>query len=389
MGGEKKALIESQERGWDEMVKHVCVECVDDVFLASLVDGSAHHIGCDYCGAPSAPTAEVSCILDAINTGIHYAFNDEGNAGAPYSRDVPIEYLSTQEVLEATLSNEGVNWCVDLLDDVTNALHEECWVEAPEGDFFGSYTHQRYRWSWASFVSEVKYQSRFHFHIDKSVDEYGDRSISPAEMLGFLGHVFERNQMVKTISADAMFLRVRKGAWPLLADEAGPPPHTKATGGRMNPAGIPYLYLAFDQPTALAEARSMVGEEVTRSQWQPSRELRVLDLTHQPQCMSIFEGRDPTQDHVIFLSHFLEEISKPLGKDDLPEIEYAPTQLVCEYLAQVFLPDGQPLDGLIYPSALTAGKNLVLFPDRGQRYVESSLKRFGVVKFQSAEVIKA
>lgn len=156
----------------------------------------------------------------------------------------------------------------------------------------------------------------------------------------------------------------------------------------MNPAGIPYLYLAFDQPTALDEARAVVGDDVTVSRWQPSRELRVLDLTHQPQCMSIFEGRDTTQDHVIFLWHFLEDISKPLGKDDIPEIEYVPTQLVCEYLAQVFSPDGKPLDGLIYPSALTAGKNLVLFPERGQRYVKSSLERFGMVKFQSAEVIK-
>ena len=127
---------------------------------------------------------------------------------------------------------------------------------------------------------------------------------------------------------------------------------------------------------------------MTVSRWQPNRELRVLDLTYQPLCMSIFEGRDPAQDHVIFLSHFLDDISKPLGKDDIPEIEYVPTQLVCEYLAQVYAPNEQPLDGLIYPSALTKGKNLVLFPERGQRSSKTSLHRFGMVKFQSAEVIK-
>lgn len=389
MGRAKQAWMEAQDRGWDGLDRHVCVDCVDDVYLASLVDASAHHTGCDYCGNTDVSTAEVSCILDAVKTGIHYGFNDEANAGVPYSKDFPIEYLSTQDVLEGTLSNEGVNWCNELIEDVAGALHEVGWVEAPEGDFFGSYGHQRYRWSWSAFVAAVKHQSRFHFHVDKSVDEYGDRPISPAEMLGFLGHVFEHNQMVQTISADAVFLRVRKGVWPLLAGEAGPPPHTKATGGRMNPAGIPYLYLAFDQTTALHEARAVVGDAVTVSRWQPSRELRVLDLTHQPKCMSIFEGRDPTQDYAIFLWHFLEDISKPLCKDDIPEIEYVPTQLVCEYLAQVFSPDGKPLDGLIYPSALTAGKNFVLFPERGQRYVKSSLESFGMVKFQSAEVIKA
>jgi hypothetical protein len=389
MGRAKQAWFEAQERGWDELDKLVCAGCVDDVYLAILIKASAHHKGCDYCADTDVPTAEVSCILDAVNTGIHYAFNDEANAGAPYSKDFSIEYLSTQDVLEETLSSEGVNWCDELIEDVAGALHDVGWVEAPEGEFLGSYEHQRYRWSWAAFVSVVKHQSRFHFHIDKSVDDYGERPISPAEMLGFLGHVFEHNQMVQTISADAVFLRVRKGVWPLLADEAGPPPHTKATGGRMNPAGIPYLYLAFDERTALAEARAVVAEDVTISQWQPSRELRMLDLTHQPQCMSIFEGHDPAQDHVVFLRHFVDDIRKPVGKDDLPEIEYVPTQLVCEYLAQVFSIDGKPLDGLIYISALTPGKNLVLFPERTQWHTESSLKRFGTVKFQSAKVIKA
>ena len=388
MGIAKQAWLEAQERGWDELDKHVCADCVDDVYLATLVNASAHHTGCDYCGDTGVPTAEVSCILDAVNTGIHYAFNDEANAGAPYSKDFSIEYLSTFDVLAQTLSSEGVNWCNELIEDVAGALREDGWVKAPEGDFFGSYGHQRYRWSWAAFVSAVKHQSRFHFHVEKSVDEYGERAISPAEMLGFLGHVFVHNQMVQTISAEAVFLRVRKGVWPLIADKAGPPPHTKASAGRMNPAGIPYLYLAFDQATALAEARAVVGEDVMVSRWQPSRELRVLNLTHQPQCMSIFEGRDPTQDHVIFLWHFMADICKPLAKDDIPEIEYVPTQLVCEYLAQVFSPDGKPLDGLIYPSALTTGKNLVLFPERRQRYLDSSLQRFGMVKFQSAEVIK-
>jgi len=388
MGRAKQAWIEAQERGWDELDKHVCANCVHDFYLASLVDAAASHMGCNYCGE-HVPTAEVSCILDAVVTGIHYAFNDEASAGAPYSKDFPIEYFSTQDVLEETLSYEGVIWSNELIEDVAGALHEVGWVEAPEGDFFGSYAHQRYRWSWAAFVSAVKHQSRFHFHVDKSEDDYGERPISPAEMLSFLGHVFEYNEMVQTISTEAVFQRVRKGAWPLVALEAGPPPYTKATAGRMNPAGIPYLYLAFDQRTALAEARAVVGEEVTVSQWQPSRELRVLDLTHQPQCMSIFAGHDPAQDHVIFLRHFIEDIRKPVGEDDLLEIEYVPTQLVCEYLAQVFSTGGKPLDGLIYPSALTAGKNLVLFPDRAQWHTESSLKRFGMVKFQSAKVIKA
>lgn len=381
-------MMEAEKRGWDEVDKHVCGDCVGHPFLATLVGGAVCHSSCDYCMA-SKPSVEVSSILGAICQGIQYRFNDAPNAGVPYDKELPYESWSSYDVLDATLGYEGVTWPDELFEDVTYALHDRCWVEAPEGDFLGSYAHQRYRWSWAAFVSAVKHQSRFHFHVDKAEDDYGERPISPAEMLGFLGHVFEYNEMVKIISPEDELLRVRKGSWPLVAAEAGPPPCTKATAGRMNPAGIPYLYLAFDERTALAEARAVVAEDVTISQWQPSRELRVLDLTHQPHCMSIFEDYDPARDHVIFLRHFVEDICKPVGKDDVPEIEYVPTQLVCEYLAQVFLTAGRPLDGLIYPSALNAGKNLVLFPERAQRHTASSLKRFGMVKFQSAKVIKA
>jgi hypothetical protein len=393
MGGVKEAWTEAQERGWDELDKHVCAACVAHVYLASLVAASARHIGCDYCGDTDVPSVTVSCILGAVVTAIHYEFNDETNTGGPYSKNFPIEYLSSYEVLEETLNNEGVAWSDALIEDVAGALHEVAWVAAPEGNFLGSHGHERLRWSWSSFVRVVKHQSRFHFYFanagGETADDYGDQPIGAADMLRYLADMFEQNQMVKTIAADTEFLRVRRGRWPLLADDVGPPPSNKANAGRMNPAGIPYLYLAFDEPTALAEAQAVAGEDVTVSRWQPSRELKVLDLTFRPQCMSIFEGHDLTQDHVIFLQHFVADVSKPLGEGDLCEIEYVPTQLVCEYLAQVFLPDEKALDGLIYPSSLGTGKNLVLFPVLGQRYADQSLQRFSMVTFRSARVTQA
>jgi hypothetical protein len=387
MGRAKQAWIEAQERGWDELDKHVCANCVGHPYLGSLVNAAVCHNFCDYCLA-TKPSAEVSSIMDAVCEGIQYQYNDAPNAGVPYDKEMPYESYSSYDVLDATLGYEGVAWPDELFEDVTHALHDRCWVEAPEGDFLGSYAHQRYRWSWAAFVEAVKHHSRFHFHRHADTDDYGERPISPGQMLSFLGRVFKAHNMVRTISVDTVLVRVRRGVHPLTAEAAGPPPHAKATAGRMNPAGIPYLYLAFEERTALVEARAVVGEDVTLSRWRPTRDLRVLDLTHQPQCMSIFEGRDPSQDHVIFLRHFVQDICKPVGKNDIPEIEYVPTQLVCEYLAQVFaIPDG-PLDGLIFPSSLTTGKNLVLFPERGKRYAESSLQRFGMTVFQSAQVIK-
>jgi hypothetical protein len=52
-------------------------------------------------------------------------------------------------------------------------------------------------------------------------------------------------------------------------------------------------------------------------------------------------------------------------KDGHEHIDYVPSQVICEYLAQVFDPgEGVNLCGLIYPSAVHPdGKNLVVFPE--------------------------
>ena len=76
-----------------------------------------------------------------------------------------------------------------------------------------------------------------------------------------------------------------------------------------------------------------------------------------------------------FLAHFAADISLPVSKDSLEHIQYAPTQVISEYFAQVFAPDGPDfpkLDGLKFRSAKCFdGKNLVLFPqNRDSRKVQ-------------------
>lgn len=68
---------------------------------------------------------------------------------------------------------------------------------------------------------------------------------------------------------------------------------------------------------------------------------------------------------------FVDEISVPVTKDGGEHIDYVPTQVICEYLAQIFEPaPGARLGGLIYPSAVqVGGKNLVVFPE--DRYLGS------------------
>ncbi|WP_425612510.1 RES family NAD+ phosphorylase [Xanthomonas prunicola] len=60
----------------------------------------------------------------------------------------------------------------------------------------------------------------------------------------------------------------------------------------------------------------------------------------------------------------MKSITKPVEKDGREHIDYVPSQVVCEFLAQAFLlNDGSTLDGIIYPSAANPGRtNLLVFP---------------------------
>jgi hypothetical protein len=90
-----------------------------------------------------------------------------------------------------------------------------------------------------------------------------------------------------------------------------------------------------------------------------------LNLTKLPDLPSIFDdNRRNEREGLIFLEHFIEEISKPVTKDGSEHIEYVPSQVVSEYFALVFQPaKGKNLDGILYPSSVhSGGRNLVLFP---------------------------
>lgn len=153
----------------------------------------------------------------------------------------------------------------------------------------------------------------------------------------------------------------------------GAPPNEIANAGRMNPAGISYLYMSFESGTAYAEVlgRPPCGAVVAR--FVSKKDLKVLDLSALPGIPSMFDDKNRREYEVLtFLYKFVNEITRPLQKDGREHIEYVPSQVVSEYFCRMFkLNRKTKLDGIVYPSAVRrSGKNIVLFP------VENSLAGF-------------
>ena len=136
----------------------------------------------------------------------------------------------------------------------------------------------------------------------------------------------------------------------------------------MNPGGIPYLYAAFDKTTAWREVGIMrrTSKTVFTATFALTRPLWVMDLTALPPVPSLFDvANKEVREQALIVRAFVKAISMPVVKDGHEHIDYVPSQVICEYLAQVFDPGGgRKLGGLIYPSSVQdGGKNLVVFPE--------------------------
>lgn len=155
---------------------------------------------------------------------------------------------------------------------------------------------------------------------------------------------------------------------PLPAEEmtAPAPEKTLPGGGRINPPGISFLYLAFDSDTAVAEVRPPKGDLVTVARFQTVRDLRVADLTRIEPLDTPFGHEDLVREveKRLLLRQLDREFAEPVNPDK-GAIDYVPTQ----YAGEVIREAG--FDGIVYKSALGKANNLVLFDPATAKVVES------------------
>lgn len=141
------------------------------------------------------------------------------------------------------------------------------------------------------------------------------------------------------------------------SNSMGAPPPDKASAGRANPEGIPVLYVASDESTAIAEAKAKPDDWVTVAQVEiPRKGSYMLDLSRDVRIIDPFAYMDLDEALMVreFLSSFAHELSRPTGNSDKVS-EYNSTQAISMY----FRDNG--FKGLVYPSTKSRGTNAVFF----------------------------
>lgn len=372
MGLVKNMQIEAEERGWSvDTNKFVCANCVEDFHLKDVIQSNLSHTTCSYCHRTAQVdiAAPLEALMEPIADTLGYFFNEPSSAGVPWDEGAyAVQPTSTDDALQSLPleCNQG------LFDEVCQAIafYNDDWVEAADGHWASSHGHQILGDSWASFVFAVKHETRFHFDQAELSPSAGPQEFAPGQVLPTIGNLVRNLGLVRRIPKGRPFHRVRirgrDDVWPLDAKQLGAPPHAKARAGRMNPAGIPYLYLAMDAATALAETVSGPPVTVVVAKFETARAIKVIDLTRLPPIPSVFDAsKRREREGLLFLRSFVQSICKPVSKDGSEHIDYVPSQVVSEYFAQVFRISarGGAVDGIVYPSAVRpGGKNLVLFP---------------------------
>jgi hypothetical protein len=133
------------------------------------------------------------------------------------------------------------------------------------------------------------------------------------------------------------------------------PLRARAREGRANPKGIPFLYLATHQDTAIAEVRPWIGSYVSVAQFALTRDVRVLNcVTDDHRLMVYSREPEPEERERAVWQDIDRAFSQPVTSGD-DTADYAPTQVIAEFVR------GSGLDGIAYGSSLGPGHNVALF----------------------------
>lgn len=214
--------------------------------------------------------------------------------------------------------------------------------------------------SWSNFKERLMWQNRFLFRERELATEYGWDSLL---------------QMNQPLDDGAFYYRARihdEGRTsPFERSEMGAPPKEKCTAGRANVIGIPTLYLCDDPETTLYEVKAGYKDEVSVGRFVQKDKKKKIEIADFSRAPSLFAAYDTLLEWEEVLKPRLlakrisNDLSKPKRRYDT-ELEYLPTQFICEYVREISGAKGIRFESSLYPHHT----NVVLFEPNLMECVE-------------------
>jgi hypothetical protein len=331
-----------------------CPRCFNDKLIAQYIEIESQDIGeCSLCRSVNVKLVEPEKLTDAFEMLLEL-YKETSEA---YALPLPVLMQRDWEIFA---NNEIAEQLVPSILSYTDNK---------------AYSHKNInelavREIWQDFKKEVKHNNRFFPKSDNLDMEdlkawVQETKAEKYPRFLYRARICENNNEMITVS------------------EMGKPPFEKVSGGRANPIGISYLYVATNKKTAISEVRPHKGDFVTIAKIKILNKLKLADLRNPKKYISPFARPDnPVEDlfkYIELLQHLGEELSKPI----LPrqaQLEYLPSQ----YLAELIKDAG--FDGVIYKSSVGSGDNIALFDDKDVKCLGAELYEVKNLTFESAKI---
>jgi hypothetical protein len=158
------------------------------------------------------------------------------------------------------------------------------------------------------------------------------------------------------------------------------PLRNRALEGRVNPKGIPYLYLSTTKESAMSEVRPWIGSYVSVGQFELLKNLEIIDCSRDHAGLHIyFEEPSPEEIEKAVWSAIDRAFAKPMTRSD-DSADYASTQII----AELFKNGG--FGGIAYKSNFGKnGFNIALFDIDAADLINCSLYQVASVDMEFSE----
>ncbi|WP_437396651.1 RES family NAD+ phosphorylase [Flagellimonas lutimaris] len=310
----------------------VCPSCFADTELKAFISASTTIENCKVCNAQNQPTMDLKELMDFFQELMdNYTPVDSGDS-IKNKIQGNWSFFSDHQVAETILnyllpklntSIHNANTPVDYIQEITN-----------------NYGY------WETLKHELKWSHRFLSNLDQLLE------------LGWDGFFNTQYRLTSNTTLFRARVHHRSGDQAYNHSEMYAPTRDYAKGGRANPLGIPYLYLCDNQETVLYEVRASYLDELSIASFKLKQNNEFVNIVDFTEDTPLFQ---PEMIQETIMGKLLREkvskdLSKPMRRYD-SEIEYIPTQYICEFIRIYTGASGVRFASSLHPS----GKNIVIF----------------------------
>lgn len=335
----------------------VCKNCFSDKELRAFIESSGTSGDCDVCKSEKVSITDLSELLDFFQEFLgNFRRN---NSGVPLKSKIQESWSFFSSLDSASKILNGV--IVKINSEIESATDLVDYKE----EIIDNYKY------WDTLKEELKWKRRFIPDIESIKDLGWD---------GFFNTQFELKPDHPLYRA-----RVHHQSGQSAHDPTGmmcPKPEI-TKGGRANPSGIPFLYLSDNIDTVIYEVRASYLDELSIGEFRLKKEfgkVKIVDFTEDTVLFQPGQVTETIKSRLL-RDRISRDLSKPMRRYDT-EIEYIPTQFICEFIKIFTGASGIRFTSSLHPE----GNNVVIFDQDKMECTKVISKKVSLVKLGFTEI---